>query len=211
MYCYLLAQNLHIIQNVVIFFFPSSSIRPVLWIPKWPKLKVSCDSFLTDAPSAAYIAAEVINLWIKDEEEMLKNVTGLDTFRSQGLDSIGTCCLFQYIRSCGDFYERWESFTVAMRCQRHLLKIAIVTRHSWWKVRFSWNWEKAGTEIGMVLLRKTTLCQGLNFYSAPDRLTQVSLKVMPPIYFHGINSRYKEYSNTICWGKFSATIRYFSK
>lgn len=63
---YLLAQNLHTIQNVMIFF-PSSSIRPVLWIQKWPKLKVSCDSFLTDAPSAAYVAVEVINLWIKDE------------------------------------------------------------------------------------------------------------------------------------------------
>ena len=27
--------------------------------------------------------------------------------------------------------------------------------------------------------------------------TQVALKVMPPIYFHGSHNRYKEYNNTI--------------
>lgn len=33
---------------------------------------------------------------------------------------------------------------------------------------------------------------------------------MPPVYFHGKYSRYKERSNSIWQSKFSATIRYFS-
>ena len=38
----------------------------------------------------------------------------------------------------------------------------------------------------------------------------VTLKVMPPTYFHGNYNRYKEHSNTVGWIKFSATEHCFS-
>lgn len=39
---------------------------------------------------------------------------------------------------------------------------------------------------------------------------EVTLNVMPSIYFHGNNDRYKDHSNTAIQSKFSATKHNFS-